>query len=297
MKDTSGVSVVIPTARNKPSTAENLLSVIAALDRFEGSKELIMVADRKTDTDDFLLALVAKRPFIKLLETGGERGSAHARLIAIQASQYEVILFTDDDCVVPQNWILHMQQEVVRRGIVAGNLLASQPTNILGSVDAYIDRLRMRTRDNDGNAKYLSFPNFGIRRGFIPKSPFSAHQNNTVEDIELACQLRLAGMSIHFDENIAVVTDYPATFTQLIKRKKKHAKGIAFLRYRLGENHCKHISLDESPWLMFLRWAKLSLEAPLTPTQKLYMFLANVAYCTALSYYDRKFHNQNTERR
>ena len=284
-----GISVVIPTARTDPGTYDNLSSIARSLDALDRPKELVIAVDRKIGDADFLRILAAEFSFVSLLQGEIRKGSARTRLEALRAARYEVILFTDDDCVVPVNWAERMYEEVMRFGAVAGNLKSLQPENAYAAVDAYVDQLRIRSTDEDGNAKYISFPNFGILRQHLPSEPFFASRLNTTEDIELACQLHLAEVPIRFDENIMVETEYPPTFKGLIRRKMKHAMGIAFLRMRLGPEHSRRVGLAETSVVMLYRWVRLSFQASLPVSQRLCMLVANIAYCATLAYYDIAF--------
>jgi len=291
--DENGVSVVVPTVRVSDTTIKSLRSIALAVNYFQGNKELIIAVDRKLTIDDFLYVLVKEFSFIKLLETGGSNGSACTRLGAVRLAKYSVIIFTDDDCIVIVSWVARMYTKVVKYGAVAGNLASMDQKNMYSAIDNYVDQLRIRDKDSNGGAKYISFPNFGIKRSCLPKLPFIGLRVNTTEDIDLACRLRLTGISIYFDESLIVVTEYPKTFSGLLKRKIKHAQGIAFLRYSLDSKNREFLGLAETPWKMLLRWSSLSFKAPFNFFSRICMFLANLSYCVALAYYDKVFNKQN----
>lgn len=271
-----GISVVVPTAR---TDAEFFLkTVCVSLDRFKGNKELILSPDRLISSDDDPLAgLVSAYPFVKLLSSTSGEGSAKTRMRAFKQAQYETILFTDDDCIVPENWCEDMYEEVGRSGVVAGNLLAIDAENPYSRVDAYVDQLRIRSKHLD-SFKYVSFPNFGIRYSLLPDPPFTASARNTVEDIELACLLQLEGKNIAFREAITVRTAYPESLSSLLRRKRKHAKGVAWLFASLTPAERVYLGLSESTHAMFWRWIRLSVTAPLTVYERSCMVLSSIAY-------------------
>jgi len=295
MKNADGVSVVIPTARTNCQILDNLSSVAQALDNFDGLKELILAADRHVSATDFLRVFAQKHSFVRILEGKAGKGSARTRLEALKETKHSIILFTDDDCVVPSDWVARMYQVVMRYGSVTGNLSALHSENPYSQVDAYVDQLRIRTMENDG-AKYISFPNFGIKRNLLPEVPFRPSALNTTEDIDLACRLRLAKVLIRFEESITVRTEYPMTLAGLMKRKVKHARGVAFLRANLNDEERNSLGLNETPWKMLLRWSKATLRAPLKLSQRLCMLLANAVYCSVLGYYDTKFRHLKPRR-
>lgn len=291
MTKIEGMSVIIPTVRTESQILDNLFSVACALDIFNGDKELLIVADRKIQHRDFLKILAERYTFVKLFEAKIRKGSANARIEALRKTQYSVILFTDDDCIISDDWVRRMYKEVQIHGVVTGNLQPIHKKNFFSRLDAYIDQLRIQSVDKRGNIKYISFPNFGIQRQCLPKQPFCPNRLNTTEDIDLACRLRLGGIKIKFDKSISVQTEYPRTLIGLLERKVKHAKGIAFLRSTLDSEKCFELELGETPTVMLLRWTKLSLNAPFNLYGKLCLLLANTIYCIGLAYYDKKFRN------
>jgi len=250
------------------------------------------MADRSLESNDFLKIFARQNPCVRLEESKIHIGSANARLEALKLAKHSIIVFTDDDCSVASDWIVRMEERVSTFGVVTGNLAANNQENRCSQVDAYIDQMRMKSVNELGEVKYISFPNFAIWRHLLPEIPFSADERNMAEDIDLGCRLRLAGIKIYFDESIIVYTQYPTSFLSLLRRKIKHAKGIAFLRANLGRENCIHLGLSESPGEMFFRWSNLALQASLTPLQKVYWLMANIAYCLALVHYDKKFLNQ-----
>src|SRR6266480_373161 len=88
------VSVVVPT-RNRPTHAAACARSILATDRFVD----LIVVDQSDDrsTEEALAAIVERRLRYVRTET---RGVTKGRNLGMDASDSEIIAFTDDDCRV-----------------------------------------------------------------------------------------------------------------------------------------------------------------------------------------------------
>ncbi len=103
------VSVVIPTFNR----ADKLRDCLHGLSQQSMRDfEIIIVDDASTDgTSEVVSAFVAAHPALRISTVRLEknRGCATARNEGINRAVGEVVFFTDDDCVVPSNWLeVHM---------------------------------------------------------------------------------------------------------------------------------------------------------------------------------------------
>lgn len=99
------ISVVIATCNRRP-LLEGCLSTLAAQKVCTGEYELVVVNDGSTDeTAAFLdaFALTASFPVKILHQANTGVGSARNRGIALASG--DIIAFTDDDCLLPIDWI------------------------------------------------------------------------------------------------------------------------------------------------------------------------------------------------
>lgn len=121
------VSVVI-AARNEESNIRACLESVSMLTYEKELLDVIVVNDRSTDATHALIQEAATRhAFIKLVNaiedpSGKLKGKTNAIAQGIDASRGEIILFTDADCIVPQQWVeetvKYYSEENV--GLVAG---------------------------------------------------------------------------------------------------------------------------------------------------------------------------------
>ena len=107
MKGVIRYSVVIPTYNRGPGLAECLESIVAQTTH---DFEVIVVDDcsrSETEARNIVEKIRDENPeisfkFIRQKENGGH---GKARNAGVQIARGSIILFTDDDCIVPRNWI------------------------------------------------------------------------------------------------------------------------------------------------------------------------------------------------
>lgn len=95
-------SVVVPTY-NRPDSLKRAVNSI--LEQTIEDIELIVVDDGSKDEKQIdFLEEIDNIPSIRVIRQGNE-GPAAARNAGWRAAKSHIVLFTDDDCVVPKNWV------------------------------------------------------------------------------------------------------------------------------------------------------------------------------------------------
>jgi len=111
-------SVVVAThnrCRLLGRVAEAILGQTLSPDRYE----LLIVDDGSTDGTEALCAELAKRPGVRYLRQPN-RGVASARNRGIREAAGDVVAFTDDDCLVPPDWLARLADGYARHPEVVG---------------------------------------------------------------------------------------------------------------------------------------------------------------------------------
>lgn len=237
-----------------------------------------------------MFEIIEKFPFVDVFYNPNPQGSAYVRFLGISKAKYNVLLFTDDDCIVPINWVEKLYRGVVENGIVTGNLKSIEKFKIISLFEQYIDYIRIRALDSNKNIKFISFSNFGLKYNLLPLVPFDTCSVNTTEDFDLGCRLRLNNKKICFDEQIILEVCYPITLIQIIRRKIKHAKGIAYLEMRYGKKNWDSLEIGTKKELI-KRWTNISFSAPFSLSSKCLFYIVNMTFCFSLCYYSKKFKN------
>jgi GT2 family glycosyltransferase len=112
------LSVVIPTY-NRSALLGRILSALRGQTLPPDRYEVILVDDGSTDGTAELGAELAKEGAVRFLQSG-HRGVAAARNTGIQAAKGDIVVFTDDDCLVPADWLERLADGYARHHEVVG---------------------------------------------------------------------------------------------------------------------------------------------------------------------------------
>ena len=104
------VSIVIPY-RNEENNVMQLLTLLARQKYASENLELILVNDHSTDKGFTLIdSEIDKLPFkVHHLSLGIEYGKKAAVKVGVETAKNDVIICTDADCAMGENWIFEMQ--------------------------------------------------------------------------------------------------------------------------------------------------------------------------------------------
>lgn len=123
-KSTTMISIPICTRDRAPSLAQTLESLAATSIPEGETAELIVVDNGSTDATPETVSgsPVRQMPVRHIFEP--RLGLSHARNRALAEARGEILLFTDDDVRVPQDWIERMIQPIRNRSVdaVAGGV-------------------------------------------------------------------------------------------------------------------------------------------------------------------------------
>jgi len=226
-------SIIIP-AYNRTGTLRQTL--VAATDQDFSEYEVIVVDDGSLD--DTSMMVEREFPTVRLLRQPNH-GPAAARNTGLQAARGEIIAFTDDDCLPPNDWLARLAEGFRRYPNiigVGGPLLApasARATNILARYEEYVVRVLYWARDDEVVGGY-SCPaggtnNMAYRRdalqaigGFDPVFPYPA-----AEDADL--KWRLAQTGAQFLYTPVVVTHLqPYTWPAFRRQQFVRGKGSVY---------------------------------------------------------------------
>jgi glycosyltransferase involved in cell wall biosynthesis len=130
------VSVVIPSTLTNPACGRALDSVVRAVATVDDGEVLVVANGAGPRRCPPALA----QPSVRVLECS-RTGPSAARNFGLAAARHSVVLFTDDDCVVPPTWCSDMANGIRRAGTAA----AGAPVDVLpvGPVTAFLNHQRI----------------------------------------------------------------------------------------------------------------------------------------------------------
>jgi len=225
------ISVVV-TAHNAAETIQDCLrSVAGNLGAEPDDVEIILVDDRSADgTADAARALALECLRILRIDSYQDR-SLTARQIALdlgfRSARGEVILVTDADAIVPQDWIPRMA-EPIKAGaadIVAGPFefrAGSTFLRGLQNVEAAFYFALNRNLNRQGLESAFCFGNLAFRRGIYEQSGgFNAIGFTLTEDLAFSRRLHRLGFRSVFQKGPGVSVQACSGWTALIRRSAR----------------------------------------------------------------------------
>lgn len=229
-------SIVIPTY-NRKLLLERCLGAIAALDFPRGEYEVIVVDDGSTDgTKEYLKGL--KEANLRIL-FGNHGGPAKARNYGVREASGLYIAFTDDDCLVPKDWLRKLEAGLNKwpdSAAVGGFLEA--PSEVLNTkIAARLESFETREIYKAGNNEYLGgfecpaggTNNIAYRKDvFLKLEGFDENFPEPAgEDADLKFRAVKAGYKIGYIPLKVIHLD-PYSFNTFIKRSIRYGIGSGY---------------------------------------------------------------------
>ncbi len=183
------ISVLMPTLALSPTIYSAVGSVLSSLEATVGG-ELLLSADGDEAYQRVADACLPGE--VRVLQGSGQ-GAAAARNLGLFEARNPIILFTDDDCLVPLAWVAQMAEGVEKWGAVGGPVRVPKR----GPITSFLDHHRPFDAPplNSTSVRYLVTANAAVRRDAIPSGGFRNDLfNNACEDAELGYTLRDSGI-------------------------------------------------------------------------------------------------------
>lgn len=281
------VSVVMATY-NRLMLLPRLLRQLARQTLPPSDYEVVVVDDgSKEPAEPALRELAKELPYALRVETQKNAGAAAARHRGVLAAHGEVVIITDDDMQVPQDFVQrHLEQHPPgSRHVVLGRIDPDPAIDDMPLFErwyAYLhERLARRLHEEGAHGWNLYTGNVSFRReDYVAVGGFDPSLKQS-EDIELGIRLEKAGCRVRFCNDSFVLHGSDHTsFEKWLARA--HRYGI--MDSRLSERHSDVPQVD--PWRMLFEMNALArpllatavmLPGPTRPVTDALMGAARVA--------------------
>ncbi len=224
------LSVVIPTY-NRACQLDNCLTSLFKQNYPWEKYEVIIINDNSNDETHKVTNKYSKKySNVKVIKNKKNSGPYYGRNLGAKLSQGPIVVFTDDDCNFPLNWLTKIERSFQNQGISC-----VQGTQKYGGKDLspeaedefYIEMLKKRNG--------LDTKNLAIRRDLILKHKFDERIRVT-GDAELGLRLALKHVMIKYDSNIWVTHLSNYSFKGRILRAKNWGIDYAMIHRTYGWN-------------------------------------------------------------
>lgn len=196
------VSVVIPAYRGARTIGRTLESLAdqAGVVR----PEVIVVESSGDATGD----LVSRDfPWVTLVREPDRLSAGAARNLGITRTAGAFILFIDQDCIAPKDWIFRLMADLRKPGIdaVGGSIGIANPANLSGAAVYFLEFVRQFPRRGclEDDPLFLLGCNAGYRAEVLRAVTFP--DRTLAEDVIFTDRVRKAGFHVAYDPEITVL--------------------------------------------------------------------------------------------
>ncbi len=227
-------SVIVPTYNRVFSLKRTLESLFC---QDFSDFEIIVVDDGSDDGTDVYLKTLEQQGKIQYIRQP-RRGPAAARTNGLRRATGQFVAFTDDDCVVPFNWLSHLYLtfQSTEADIVGGRVINAVEGNIYSQVsDDIINHFVQYLNRNGQSSPFLTSNNIAycgeaIRRegGFDERFRFAG-----AEERALNYKILMSGHRSLYVPDIVVEHHHAMTLGAFLRQQGNYGRG-SYLLYRVA---------------------------------------------------------------
>ncbi len=189
------VTVAIPTTGERPALRRAVQTAIRSASLVSQDAEVLIVVNGRDDAPG--LGRIDS-PLLHVVHLA-QRNVSHARNHAINNARHDVLLFSDDDGLVPEPWCAELSTALRERDWAV--LTAPVRVPVRGPVTALINYQRIFDPPPAGpDEAHVLTGNCGLRRSLVPGHVRydEDHLPTAAEDVGFSFALRAAGLRIHW---------------------------------------------------------------------------------------------------
>jgi len=223
------VSVIVPSYNSRALITNCLRSILQQ--KTKCNYEVIVVDSSKDRTSNLI-----KRTFpsVKVIELKHRTYPGKARNIGIKNSKGQIIVFTDTDCVVTQDWLeniiqAHKKKEGPR--VIGGAVCNGTPKNFVGSAEYLLEFNEFTPALPEGEARLLPTCNVSFRREIFEEH---GYLDNIIKGSDTLFSRRIVdrGEKIYFTPDFKVYHKNRTNLIKFLKNQYELGLGSAQARKR-----------------------------------------------------------------
>ena len=227
----AGFASVIIRTRNRARFLRRVLRSLACQTADPEHFEIVVVNDGSEDnTDEECQRLQSALPNMRHLSMKRHVGFGRAGNMGFKETRGDVILFTDDDCIVKEDWVERMAAALDQNPIIAGAI--ASPTDkyikLCHNIDEFHPFLLGR---KSRPVKFIAGANMGFQRAIFEELKGFRVNGHLCQDMELILRARSLGYYPYFEAE-AIVTHDPDrnTFAAALSHSAFRASETILLR-------------------------------------------------------------------
>lgn len=249
-------SIIIPTFNRSKQLVECLRSMVR-LDYPVEKFEIIIVDDGgssvlKPHVDPFENELN-----ITLLKQKNS-GPASARNLGAKNSKGEILVFLDDDCIPPLNWLYVLEASLAEQpaSIIGGKIVNKNTSNIYAIMSQLtLDFFYINNRNNENNPGYISTCNLAVPKTIFNEIKGFNSKFRISEDREFCDRIISNCFDIVYLPDLLIQhNDYIKTFSGYCARSFRYGRGAYKYNSMRKLRGLKNIYRNSSLFYKNLKW-------------------------------------------
>jgi glycosyltransferase involved in cell wall biosynthesis len=221
------ITVAIPTTGDRPALRQAVEAAIRSLSQAGNDGEILVVVNGRADAPG--LGRIDS-PLVRVVQLPKPNVSL-ARNWAIDHARHDVLLFSDDDGLVPEEWCSELSTALLKRDWAVVTAPVRVP--VRGPVTGLINYQRIFDPPPAGpDEAHVLTGNCGLRRSLIPAHVrYDAdHLPTAAEDVGFSFALRGAGLRIHWlGDAVPGLHNLDESLTEVSERGQRYGRGGAQL--------------------------------------------------------------------
>jgi glycosyltransferase involved in cell wall biosynthesis len=223
-------SVIIPTYNRLPQLKLTLESVLM---QTHSSYEVIVVDDGSTDgTEIYLKSLVERK--VKYISQNN-KGPAAARNNGIKLASGKFIAFTDDDCIVPADWLTRLENTFESTGAdIVGGVVKNTCKIFFSEVSQQITNFFVRKLNEREASSFLTSNNIAYRAGVLKNAGGfeESFRKAGGEERALNWKIIMVGGKSVFAPDIVIEHYHKMGLSKFIRQQINYGRG-SYLLYNI----------------------------------------------------------------
>ena len=263
------VSIILCTYNRAPLLKRALQSI--ALQTLKPEQFEVVVVDdgSKDNTAEVCDAMARQLPNLRYMVTKHNSGTGSAANLGIKSAKGDFLIFTDDDCIVREDWAANMRDALRKHSLVAGSIIS--PTSNFVKLCHNIAELHpfMEGR-KAGPTDFIAGANMGFRRFLFEELNGFPGLHTFAPDMRFILKARQAGYGIYFMPE-AIITHDPdrTSLVSIFRYAAAHASETILLRN-------KYQVLLQTPFILRSPWLILAAAPVIALKVTASIYLGNI---------------------
>lgn len=222
-------TIIIPSL-NSP-VIQRVVSPVLAQIKEQSNCDIVVVG--KDDA-----GLLPKNETITFIDTGEPVLAAVARNRGIQASEAEIFIFLDSDCIPEPQWFSeHIAAQEAGHRVVSGGIIPAGENywHLVYNLTLFHEVLSINPQ---GPRDFLATLNLSVHRSVVGTAGLMNEEIDRVEDVDWTTRMRKAGIQPYFWPKAAIYHDH-----------NRCAMADVWRDCAVSGYHMRHLRLEHPAWL------------------------------------------------